>query len=264
MKVNVLGFGLMARQISALLYLGGFDVSIWNHSEIDNSILEKNIKFLRKSGVYLKEGTVNYVKDLNKLNDNFTIESVVEDINIKKEIYSIVKKNKKQGYVTNSSSLSPIEIGEEVGGIHFFNPIVIKIVEIYTPSDIKVYGLDEIIELLNKFNFEIINVSSNRGYLGNLILFTEISNYFKLYEIYNYDIESIKKMYNKLYNERDLLSIIDLIGVDVSFEILKNLNEVDKSIHVPLIFEKAISEGVLGRKNKTTIKRFFERVTGHL
>tara|TARA_B100001250_G_C19704828_1_gene746465 strand:- start:979 stop:1089 length:111 start_codon:yes stop_codon:yes gene_type:complete len=30
MQINILGYGLMAKQIASLLYLGGFHINIWN------------------------------------------------------------------------------------------------------------------------------------------------------------------------------------------------------------------------------------------
>lgn len=60
-------------------------------------------------------------------------------------------------------------------------------------------------------------------------------------------------MYNHLYNKRNIFSVIDSVGIDVSLNILKNLKTENEFIYIPKILEDAVSKNILGKKNKTSI-----------
>jgi 3-hydroxyacyl-CoA dehydrogenase len=254
MKVNVLGFGLMAKQISALLSLGGFRVFIWNHQKAEIADLKRQIKIIKRATGLDGNGEVAFVEKLEDLEDNLTIESVIEDLDVKKSLFEKTRNNISNAYCTNSSSLAPGEIGDGVHGLHFFNPIHLGFVEYFealSPSD----DLCQLLDFLRDIKHDIISVHDNRGYLGNNVLFNEISAALKMVEKFNYDVNSISSFYNKFYDGRDVFTIIDLIGVDVVKAILVNLKEVDKTIYVPECLSVAISQNVLGKKNKTSIKQ---------
>ena len=88
MRVNVIGSGHMGKQISSLLAIIGMDVLIWQKN--NNNLIDQINKEIRKSEMILKlksKGTINIVNDLNKLENYITIETVVEDISVKKMIF---------------------------------------------------------------------------------------------------------------------------------------------------------------------------------
>ncbi len=262
MKVNIIGFGLMGRQIASLFYLMGYDVFIFSRSEVVEKQFLRDIRRTEKgySSVSCKKGAYSFCYDLSELPICLTIECVLEDINLKKEIYTKIRKNNDCDYFTNTSSFSPQEIADDVSGMHFFNPVNLGLVELTYHKEVYSKELNSIIMNLTKFGMDIVSTKSNRGYVGNFILFHEISSVFKLVEKYNYDIESIHKVYKKLYGNRDIFNIVDLVGVDVSLKILKNLHEVDSTVYVPELLEKANKENILGRKNKTSIKSLIDGI----
>lgn len=253
MKINILGFGLMAKQIASMFYIGGNDVFIWNHNEIELKEMKRDIKKAKRY-INKKEGTVKIVDDIKELEGDFTIESVIEDLEIKKSLYSEISNQIDSYYFTNTSSFSPTEIGENVNGLHFFNPLGLKIVETFFSNNKERKASNSVIDFLKENEFDVINVKENRGYIGNFILFNEISSALKLIEKYDYDLESINRIYNKLYDERDIIKIIDLIGVDTVYKILINLKESDNTIYLSDSLPKAIRKNILGRKNKTSLK----------
>ena len=254
MKVNILGYGVMGRQIASLFYIGGFDVVIWNRQPIDLEDLNRSIRFAKKQFTSSVEGSIKTVTSLEELEDNLTIESVKEDLSIKREIYETLQGKITKGYFSNTSSFSPNEIGRDVNGLHFFNPINIKLTEVYLSENFEIsQEYKSMISYLESQQFAIIEVNANRGYLGNYILFNEISAAFRLIEEKGYSPAKIHSVYKALYNGRDLFQIIDLIGVDVVFQILKNLKEADDFIYMPRSLSFALKENILGRKNKTSI-----------
>lgn len=245
----------MAKQIASLFYIGGHEVAVWNDVEMNQDDIYRQIKLLRKSIDCRQEGIITFVDSLERLEDRLTIESIIEDIEIKRQIYGSLETKITKPYFTNTSSFSPTEIGRDVNGLHFFNPITLKIVELYLCDGVDRNELDHILKFLNSLDFEIVDVHDNRGYIGNNILFHEISTALKLIEKFDYTTETVRTVYKKLYNGRDIFAIIDIIGIDVVYKILINLKEKDEDIYLPLCLKSALEKNILGKKNRTSIKQ---------
>lgn len=253
--INILGFGTMGKQIASLFYLAGYQVYIWNRNPIDLSKLEFEIKKNKRVFQDWKEGHIIHTPQLDQLSDHITIESIAEDVITKKDLYESLKHHIKKPYFTNTSSLQPSEIGLDVYGLHFFNPISqIRLIELYLKPEVQLQTLlPDFHEFCAKNQFEIIQVKDNRGYLGNLLLFQEIANIFKAIETYHYSYTQINMMYRFLYPQRDIFKIIDLIGIDLVEKILKNLNAQDPTIYFPKKLTEALEKNILGKKNHTSI-----------
>ena len=69
-------------------------------------------------------------------------------------------------------------------------------------------------------------------------------------------------MYSNLYPNRDIFSILDLIGLDIAQYIFHNLHEEDNSIYKPKCIDDAINVGILGKKNKTSILSIVDEYHG--
>ncbi len=258
MKINIIGAGLMARQIAALFALGSFEIYIWNRSGVDEKAFQRQAKILQRKFSFRGEAKFIIKKNIEELPQALTIESISESLEDKRQIYKAVRILNQEPYFSNTSSFSPCEIGEDVGGLHFFNPIDLKLIELYAPESVALDDkrVERIVGFLDKLGFTVVNANANRGYIGNYILFLEISNVFKLVEKYGYSYSEIEKVYKTLFMGRDVISILDVVGIDVSLQIIKNLNEKDSSVYIPSILKRAIDHGVLGRKNKTSLRDF--------
>lgn len=259
MKINILGYGVMGKQIAALFYLGGYDIAIWDKYEIDHQELYRQIellKFFFKSNL---TGNITFVNSLDGLENNLTIESVIEDIQTKKEIYNFLKTRISKSYFSNTSSYAPSEISGEVNGLHFFNPISLRIVELYLFNKAKNDELKDILKYLRSADFKIIEVHDNRGYAANYLLFHEISSALKLIEAFGYSVNAVEGIYKNLYNGRDIFKIIDIIGVDVVYKVLNNLKEKYETIYLARCLEEAIEKNILGKKNKTSIRGILDK-----
>lgn len=257
MNINVLGYGVMAQQIAALFVNLGHSVTIWNHRPIELNKINRQIKLQKRMLDFESnvEGDLKVVSKLSDLENSMTIESISEDLVLKKKIYQELSQQLTQGYYTNSSSYSPSEIGSNVGGLHFFNPISkMKLIE-YCPSTYNEKQLLNIFKQLESIGFSVAEVKNSRGYIANFIMFNDISNIFKLIELYNYEVDEVKKVYSTLY-DRNFFNTLDIIGADVTYKIISNLKEKDPDIYLPKILKKAIEADILGKKNKTSIEKF--------
>ena len=253
MKINVLGSGYMGKQICSLFVVLGHSVNLWqNTNEKLDNILEAEIKKLNKYFDLDNNGTFSVVDDISNLGENLTIETVKEDLKVKKEIISKLKF--KNNIFSNTSSLKLSEIGENINGFHFMNPITIPLVELCKKGKYSEDLLKELLDSLVKQSYEIINVTDKPGFIVNNILFKEISYFFYLYEIEKKTITDLKKIYKVLLKNSDPIKIVNMIGIDTSLSILENLKKYDKNIYVPNVLKESVKNSVLGFKNKKLLK----------
>ena len=203
------------------------------------------------------EGSISFLSSASEIKNTIIIETISEDLHPKKELYKQISKLTTKEYCTNSSSLVSTEIHKNIIGFHFFNPIYLfPIIEIYTPNDMSIStDFKYLLHSLKKISFSIIEVSNNRGYFGNSLIFSHISMVFKLIEEHNANFKEIEKMFLSLYNQ-NIFTTIDIIGIDVCLTILKNLNKTDTSYYIPKSFPLAIESKILGKKNKTSIRSY--------
>ena len=119
----------MGKQICSLFRLIGFDVLIWNNNGQDiSSEIERETKKLEKLLSFKSLGSFKLENNLNKFENNFTIETVKEDLQIKKKIINSLNYN--ENIYSNTSSIVLSNIADHVNGFHFMNPVSVKFLEI--------------------------------------------------------------------------------------------------------------------------------------
>ena len=184
----------MGKQISSLLGLIGFDVLVWDYNN-DDSInqIARETKKLEKLLKVKVAGTISLEKDLNKFENNFTIETVKENLDIKKRI--IASLNYKENIYSNTSSIKLSEIGECVNGFHFMNPVTTKFIEVCKRNSFSEDLLSLVVNKLTELSYNVIDVQDTPGFLINKVIFREISYFFYLIEVEKFNIDDIKIFY---------------------------------------------------------------------
>ena len=270
-ELNVVGSGYMGSQISSLFCLLDYKVNIFYNWTVDfrdpwvnifynknknEKIFNNNLKLLGKK-LKLNPNNIKfkYNNNLNELNDHPVIECVSEDLDIKKKIFQKIFRRTKNNIFSNTSSINIKKISEKISILHFMNPVFLGIVEVFKSNDIDDRGL-EIIDLLKKVNFITINNKSQEDIVLNKLIFSEISEFFNLIENQRTNKFELLKSINKLKGN-NILHTIDIIGLDTCLKIVKNLNISNKNFYVPKIFELALKENILGKKNKSSINSIF-------
>lgn len=258
-KINVLGLGVMGTQISALLRLAGWKVFAWNRNLRDEHRTrhERAVKLMnRVMGLTQAPGEIVFVPEIRALENNLTIENLSESLDVKHEVLGQLAYGfDSTDLFTNSSSYEPREIHPKAQGLHFFNPPhVLKFIEFAAGASPLTPAGTELIASLRSAGFEIIEAFGNRGYIGNYILFHEIASALKLAELHQYKSATIDRVLSHMGRSTSLFDIIDMVGVDVTRSILVNLREHDSTIYVPPLLDLAVSKGILGKKNKTSIR----------
>ena len=241
-NINIVGCGVMGAQIASLFSIMGYEVNVWNRTKINES------NFLRQKKITLRllktkddNGKINIIKNFENLENNITIESLAENIDLKKNFLTKLERKISKEIFTNSSSIKISKINARLNLLHFFNPIYLRIIEYKTINKLS-NEAEMIFSDLKKLNFDLI---------------AQISNFFFLIEQENISKEEILTIFKKINNNLDVLNTLDLIGIDVSLNILENLKK-EYNFYVPEILYLCKSKEIFGKKNKTSIKSIFK------
>ena len=253
MRVNVIGSGYMGRQITAILSIIGFDILVWQKS--NGNLTEEINKEIRKVEKILKlksAGSVKIVNELHKLENNITIETVIENLEIKKKIFENL--NYQENLFSNTSSIKLSSIGKNINGFHFMNPVTVKLIEICKIGNFSQDKLNLILNELKRISYDVMDVVDSPGYMINKILFKDISFFFYLIEKENFRADEVKKIYLDNLKHSDPIKLVNLIGVDTCLHILINLNKYDNQYYIPKMLRDSVKLNILGNKNKTRFK----------
>lgn len=189
---------------------------------------------------------------------DLVIEAVVENMNVKKAVFTEVEKYVSDECIlsTNTSSLSinemakALEKPERFAGLHFFNPVhKMPLVEIVRHDGVS----DETIQKLYKWVLDVkktpIVVNDCPGFLVNRILAPFLNEAAYLLDE-GVSIEAIDKAILNFGMPMGACRLMDEVGIDVCAhvgEIMEaGLGARAKANHLS---EKAVAAGLLGKKN---------------
>lgn len=189
---------------------------------------------------------------------DLVIEAVVENMNVKKSVFSEVEKYVSEDCIltTNTSSLSinemakALEKPERFAGLHFFNPVnKMPLVEIVRHDGVS----EETIQRLYRWVLDVkktpIVVNDCPGFLVNRILAPFLNEAAYLLDE-GVSIESIDKAVLNFGMPMGACRLMDEVGIDVCAhvgEIMEaGLGARAKANHLS---EKAVKAGLLGKKN---------------
>ncbi|MBI2658447.1 3-hydroxyacyl-CoA dehydrogenase family protein [Candidatus Woesearchaeota archaeon] len=256
-EIGIVGSGTMGLQIAELFLKYGFNVTICSRNgEALRGFSEKS----RQKGLPGKLSVATRIQDLK--GRDFVIESIKEDLKAKQEIFEKLGDIAGSGTIiaSNTSSIPIALIAKNcknrhnIIGLHFSNPAVhMKIVEIAVPEFTSKETVDKILELVKKLGKDAVIVKDAPGFLLNRMLFVMLN---EAANILNENLatkeEIDKAMVLGANHPIGPLKIIDLVGVDVTVDILKNMQEElkDGKYAPSPILLSMLKEKRLGRKTK--------------
>jgi len=272
-KIGVLGAGTMGNGIANVIAKNEYQVVM---VDIDQDNLEKGYNSIEKSldrdlkkeriTAKEKEEILNRLTTANNMEAladvDLVIEAVVENLDIKKEIFSKLDKIVKKDSIlaTNTSALSITEIAvaterkDKVIGIHFFNPVpMMKLVEVIRAAETSDSCYDQVSDFVETINKEAVKVNEAPGFIVNRILIPMINEAVFILQEGVASAEDIDQAM-KLGANHPIgpLALADLVGLDVCLAIMETLHQElgeDKYRPCPLLRKKVRAEQ-LGRKTK--------------
>jgi len=278
-KIAVLGAGTMGHGIAQVCAQAGYQVNL---RDIKDEFVEAGIskigKFLRSSVERQKMtqseadavlGRIKGVTDLKEATQDvdLVIEAVVEDINIKKELYKELDQicHPDTIFASNTSAQSITEMAmvtrrpDKFIGMHWFNPAqLMRGIEVITHDKTSKEMLDTMVDLCNKLGKEPGVCKDSPGFMVNRLLQIWYNEGLNMYDEGIAEPQDIDTALKVAYNFRmGPFELRDLVGLDIGIaSTTTHYRELMREqFRPPRCLIMKVKAGALGRK---TGKGFYE------
>jgi len=271
-KVGVIGSGIMGSGIAEVAATAGCTVVLRSRSQASAEGmlkgLEKSLAKQVERGKKSQEDAdairsrVSATTALADLADaDLIIESVVEDLAVKKALFAEIDAVAKPGAIiaTNTSTLPVVEMAmvtsrpELVCGVHFFNPATaMSLVEIVAPLTASEETISTVTAFAAACGKEPVRVKDQAGFIVNALLFPYLNNAVRLLEQGVATKEGIDTaMKGGCGFPMGPFALLDLVGLDTSLAILEALYlEFADPNYAPVpLLKRMVVAGQLGRKS---------------
>lgn len=270
--VGIVGSGIMGSGIAEVAAKAGYDVILRSRRQesADAMVvsLDKSLTRQVERGRLEEDARaeilsrVSATADLHELSDcDLVIESVVEDLDIKLELFKELDLVVKPGAIlaTNTSTLSVVDMAvatdrpERVCGVHFFNPApAMGLVEVVRPLTASDETIEEAIAFATACGKDPVEVKDRAGFIVNALLFPYLNNAVRMLENGTADRDGIDAaMKGGCGFPMGPLALLDLVGLDTSLSILEALHAEfgDPNYSPAPALRRMVVAGHLGRKS---------------
>ncbi|MBN9097405.1 MULTISPECIES: 3-hydroxybutyryl-CoA dehydrogenase [unclassified Pseudonocardia] len=270
--VGVVGLGTMGAGIVEVFARNGLQVIA---AETDTDAVARGRQHLETStsravgrGKLTQEdadallGRITTTTSLADLGDaDLVIEAVPENLDLKAQIFTELDKVCRPDAIlaSNTSSLSVTELAVRTGrpgkvlGMHFFNPAPVQaLVELVRTVVTEQDVVDDVKAFAATLDKVPVVIGDRAGFIANALLFGYLNHAAKMYEqryASREDLDAAMR-YGCGY-PMGPLALLDLIGLDTSYEILDTMYKQSRNqMHAPApVLKQMITAGLLGRKS---------------
>jgi 3-hydroxybutyryl-CoA dehydrogenase len=271
--LGIVGAGTMGSGIAQLAALSQIDVQIY---DINETILRRSIERIKADlrkminlGKLPHEEfntTLDRIRTRTSLPDlghcECIIESVIEDIRVKKDIFKHLDANTKSNAVlaSTTSSLSITSIAaltrnpERVIGLHFFHPInTAALVEVVKGYKTNTDTLDQAIECVKSLGKDPIIVKDTPGFIANRVslpIFSEALRLLGENVAYAEQIDNIVKKVGGF--PTGPFETLDQMGIDSALAEIESLyvqSYGEPRLRPHPILKQMVDSGLLGKKS---------------
>ncbi|MCH8903946.1 MAG: 3-hydroxyacyl-CoA dehydrogenase/enoyl-CoA hydratase family protein [Bacteroidetes bacterium] len=296
-KIAILGSGIMGSRIACHFANIGVQVTLLDivPSELNDEEKEKNLKLedeqvrnrivnnalqaaikSNPAPLYKKEfakfiTTGNFEDDMEKIGEaDWTMEVVIEDLKIKKELLSKVEAHRKEGTIITSNT-SGIQINlliedrsddfqKHFAGTHFFNPPrYLRLLEIIPTEKTDKQVLDFLMDYGDLFlGKATVECNDTPAFISNRIGIYAIMDILHLMDKYEFTVDEIDALTGPIMGRPKSATFrtCDLVGIDtlvrVANDLYKNCTEDESrdKYKIPAFIEKMIGNEWYGDKTK--------------
>ncbi|WUI07408.1 3-hydroxybutyryl-CoA dehydrogenase [Micromonospora sp. NBC_00421] len=272
-RVGVVGLGTMGAGIVEVFARNGVDVVAVEISE--DALARGRATLARSTDRAMAKGRlaeadrdvlhsrVDFQVGLAALHSvDLVVEAVPERLDLKQRLFAELDRVCRPDTVlaTNTSSLSVTDISvatnrpQQVVGLHFFNPApVMKLVEVVRTVVTAADVVDDVEALCARLGKVAVTIGDRAGFIANALLFGYLNHAVSLFEaryVTREDVDAAMKLGCGL--PMGPLALLDLIGLDTSYEILNTMyrrgGRDRRHAPAPLI-KQMVTAGLLGRKS---------------
>ncbi|PTM05944.1 MAG: 3-hydroxybutyryl-CoA dehydrogenase [Bacteroidetes bacterium] len=273
MNVGIIGGGTMGSGIAQVAATAGCKVKLYdtNQASLDKAkaALEKILSRLIEKGRIDSDEkiriqtNISYIDNLKDLADsNLTIEAIVENLDIKKKVFSELESYVAEDCIiaSNTSSLSIASIAaslqkpERCVGIHFFNPApLMKLVEVIPAIQTSYEVLEKSIDTITSWKKVVAVAKDTPGFIVNRVARPFYGEALRIYEEGLADFATIDYSIKTIGGFRmGPFELMDFIGNDVNYTVTETVFAAFyfDPRYKPSFTQKRFAEaGYLGRKS---------------
>ena len=272
--ITVIGGGTMGREIAFVAAMSGFQTYLVDMEQrfLDNAreqlanSTKRQVERQRMSKEAVETGFNNLRftvdRDAAVKESSFVIEAIVEDLEIKRQVFAELDEIADSDTIlaSNSSSIVSSKLAEglkhpeRVCNVHFFNPALqMTLVEVVGGDHTDKNTLDRSLELAKALGKTPVVVEKEIfGFIVNRILMAIVGEALHLHEEGYASIEDIDIAIKEgLSHPMGPFTLMDLVGLDINLGIQALAAEEsndDLVEEVSPTLEKLVEEGNLGRK----------------
>ncbi|RZV57571.1 MAG: 3-hydroxybutyryl-CoA dehydrogenase, partial [Flavobacteriaceae bacterium] len=273
MNVGIIGSGTMGSGIAQVAATAGCKVNLYdtNQAALDKAKSSLNkilLRLIEKGRIDESEksriqGKISYVNNLKELSDSdLTIEAIVEELDIKKKVFSELETYVSNECIiaSNTSSLSIASIAsslqkpERCIGIHFFNPApLMKLVEVIPAIQTSQEILHKSIDTISDWKKVVAVAKDTPGFIVNRVARPFYGEALRIYEEGLADFATIDWSMKTLGGfKMGPFELMDFIGNDVNYTVTES---VFKAFYYDPRYKPAFTQmrfaeaGYLGRKS---------------
>lgn len=273
MNVGIIGSGTMGSGIAQVAATAGCKVKLYdtNTKALDKakSALEKILsRLIEKERIDANEksriqNNISYTNSLKNLaNSDLTIEAIIENLEIKKSVFSELESYVSNDCIiaSNTSSLSIASIAASLQnparcvGIHFFNPApLMKLVEVIPAIQTSEKVLKKSAQIISDWKKVVAVAKDTPGFIVNRVARPFYGESLRIYEEGIADFATIDWSLKTLGGFRmGPFELMDFIGNDVNYTVTETVFTAFyfDARFKPSFTQKRFSEaGYLGRKS---------------
>ncbi len=273
MNVGIIGSGTMGSGIAQVAATAGCAVKLFdlNQSALNKAktSLEKILSRLVEKGKIDDteksriQNNISYVDNLKDLSDsNLTIEAIVENLDIKKKVFSELESFVAEDCIiaSNTSSLSIASIASALKkpkrciGIHFFNPApLMQLVEVIPAIQTSKEVLEKSVKTISDWKKIVAVAKDTPGFIVNRVARPFYGESLRIYEEGIADFATIDESLKSLGGFRmGPFELMDFIGNDVNYTVTETVFTAFyfDPRYKPAFTQKRFAEaGYLGRKS---------------
>ena len=274
LRVGVIGAGTMGRGIAQVLAQAGIEVLMMDANAGAVAAARDSIEKVLGAQVQkgkLKQAAVDatmaHLVAVASLNDvahcDVIVESVTEDINIKRELFRQLEAIMPEDAIlaTNTSSLSVTGISASskrpgrIVGWHFFNPVpLMRLAEVVGGLRSEAWATQALTELTARIGHTAVSVNDMPGYIVNHVGRAFIPEGFRMLSEGIGEFQTIDRIVRETAGFRmGPFEFFDLIGADVGCTVVDSFYnqyyQEPRFRSSPLVAQR-VAAGLLGRKTK--------------